>query len=93
LDKVPGDKLDDDRVLFSESHSRYLISFDKNNLSKIEDILKNNKVSFNQIGQFGGEKIQFKNSTDSIVDLNVESTHKTWLHSLPNLVLHGKKTS
>jgi phosphoribosylformylglycinamidine synthase len=93
LDKVPGDKLDDDRVLFSESHSRYLISFDKNNLSKIEDILKNNKVSFNQIGQFGGEKIQFKNGTNTIVDLNVESTHKTWLHSLPNLVLHGKKTS
>jgi phosphoribosylformylglycinamidine synthase len=93
LDKVPGDKLDDDRILFSESHSRYLISFDKNNLSKIVDILKNNKVSFNQIGQFGGEKIQFKNGTNTIVDLNVESTRKTWLNSLPNLVLHGKKTS
>ena len=92
LDKVPGEKLDVDRVLFSESHSRYLISFDKKNLSSIENILNENKVSFNNIGQFGGEQIQFNNDSKSIIDLNVEKTHKTWLHSLPNLVLHGKKT-
>ncbi|MGV7226548.1 MAG: phosphoribosylformylglycinamidine synthase subunit PurL [Nitrosopumilus sp.] len=92
LDVVPGDKLDVDRTLFSESHSRYLISFDKKNLSNIEDILKNNNVSFNQIGQFGGEKILFRNDSKPIVDLNVEKTCEIWLHSLPNLVLHGKKT-
>ena len=92
LDKVPGDKLDVDRILFSESHSRYLISFDKKNLSKIDDILKENKVSFNQIGQFGGEKIQFNNDSKSIIDVDVEKSHKIWLHSLSNLVLHGKKT-
>jgi len=92
LDKVPGDKLDVDRILFSESHSRYLISFDKKNLSKIEDLLKENKVSFKQIGQFGGEKIQFNNDSKSIIDVDVEKSHKIWLHSLSNLVLHGKKT-
>ena len=91
LDKVPGEKLDVDRVLFSESHSRYLISFDNANLSKIESILKNNQVSFNHIGQFGGETIQFNNDSQSIINLDVEKTHKIWLHALPNLVLHGKK--
>ena len=93
LDKVPGEKLDVDRILFSESHSRYLISFDKKNLSKIQSILKKNKVSFNQIGQFTGEKIKFVNGSKSIIDLDVEKSKKSWLHSLPNLVLHGKKTA
>jgi len=93
LDKVPGEKLDVDRILFSESHSRYLLSFDKKNLSKIEDILKKNNVSFNQIGQFGGEKIQFVNGSESIIDIDLKKAHDTWLHALPNLVLHGKKTA
>ncbi len=92
LDKVPGEKLDVDRILFSESHSRYLLSFDKKNLQKIEDILRKNKVSFKQLGQFGGEQIQFTNASKSIIDLNVQKIHKIWLHALPNLVLHGKKT-
>jgi len=93
LDAVPGEKLDVDRILFSESHSRYLISFDKKNLSELESILKKNNVSYNQIGQFGGEKIQFNNGSESIIDLSVEKAHETWLHALPNLVLHGKKTA
>ena len=91
LDDIPGEKLDIDRVLFSESHSRYLISFDKTNLSTIEDILKENKVSFKQIGHFGGDVIQFSNDSKPVITLDVEKTHKIWLHALPNLVLHGKK--
>ena len=93
LDKVPGEKLDVDRILFSESHSRYLLSFDKKNLSEIEDVLKKNKVSFKQIGEFGGEKIQFTNDSKLIIDLDLKKTHEIWLHALPNLILHGKKFS
>jgi phosphoribosylformylglycinamidine synthase len=92
LDKIPGDKLDVDRILFSESHSRYLLSFDKKNLSKIEELLKKNKVSFKQIGQFGDEKIQFIYGSKSIINLDLEKTRRIWLHALPNLVLHGKKS-
>ncbi len=92
LDKVPGEKLDVDRILFSESHSRYLLSFDEKNLSGIESLLKTNKVSFKQIGQFSGEQIQFTNASKLIIDLNVQNVHKIWLHALPDLVLHGKKT-
>ncbi|MGY5140594.1 MAG: phosphoribosylformylglycinamidine synthase subunit PurL [Candidatus Nitrosopumilus sp. Bin_571-38] len=92
LDKVPGEKLDVDRILFSESHSRYLLSFDEKNLSDIESLLKTNKVSFKQIGQFGGEQIQFTDTSKLIIDLNVQKIREIWLHALPNLVLHGKKT-
>ena len=93
LDRVPGEKLDVDRILFSESHSRYLLSFDKKNISMIEDILKKNKVSFRQIGQFGGGQIQFENDSKLIIDLDLKKAHESWLHALPNLVLHGKKTA
>ncbi|WP_371504899.1 phosphoribosylformylglycinamidine synthase subunit PurL [Nitrosopumilus adriaticus] len=89
LEKVPGEKLDVARILFSESHSRYLLSFDKKNLKKLEDLLKKNKVSFKVIGKFGGDRIQFVNGVTSVVNLRVDKAQKTWLNSLGDLVLHG----
>ena len=89
LENVPGEKLDIDRILFSESHSRYLLILDKKNLKKLEIILKKNKVSFNLIGKFTGDKIQFTKGTKSIIDLRVDMAQKTWINSLKDLVLHG----
>jgi len=89
LETVPGEKLGVDRILFSESHSRYLLAFDKKNLKKLEDLLKKNKVSFKLIGQFGGDKIRFVSGTKPIIDLRVDKAQKTWLNSLRDLVLHG----
>ena len=86
LEIIPGEKLDIDRILFSESHSRYLLAFDKKNLKNLESLLKKNKVSFKLIGRFGGDKIQFVSGTKSIVDLRVDKTQKTWLNSLKNLL-------
>jgi phosphoribosylformylglycinamidine synthase len=89
LDKVPGERLSDDRILFSESHSRYLLVVDSKNIKKIETILKKNKVSFGIIGKFGGDKIQFKNKNKPIIDLRVDKAHKTWVNSLGDLISHG----
>jgi phosphoribosylformylglycinamidine synthase len=89
LEHVPSEKLDVDRILFSESHSRYLLVLDKKNLKKLEIILKKNKVSFKLLGQFTGDKIQFTKGTKSIIDLRVDMAQKTWINSLKDLVLHG----
>jgi phosphoribosylformylglycinamidine synthase len=89
LENVPGEKLDVDRILFSESHSRYLLTLDKKNLKKLEIMLKKNKVSFKLVGKFGGDKIQFSNGSKSVIDLRVDKARKTWLNSLKDLVLHG----
>ncbi len=89
LENVPGEKLDVGRILFSESHSRYLLILDKKNLKKLEIILKKNKVSFKLIGKFMGNKIQFTKGTKSIIDLRVDMALKTWINSLRDLVLHG----
>ncbi|MEK0319507.1 MAG: phosphoribosylformylglycinamidine synthase subunit PurL [Nitrosopumilus sp.] len=89
LESVPGEKLDVDRILFSESHSRYLLTLEKKNLKKLETILKKNKVSFKLIGKFLGDRIQFTKGTKSIIDLRVDMAQKTWINSLKDLVLHG----
>ena len=89
LEKIPGDLLDVDRILFSESHSRYLLTVDKKNIKKLENILKRNKVSFQLIGQFKGEKIQFTKGTKSVINLRVDKAQKTWLNSLRDLILYG----
>ncbi len=89
LDKVPGPKLDADRILFSESHSRYLLVLQKKNLKKLEEILKKSHVSYHMIGVFGDENIRFNLDRKSIIDLRVDKAQKTWSNSLRELVVHG----
>jgi phosphoribosylformylglycinamidine (FGAM) synthase-like enzyme len=89
LEKVPNEKLPVDRILFSESHSRYLLTIEKKNLKAIENLLKDNDILFKCIGQFGGDDIQFTSKAKPIIDLRVDKTQKTWLNSLRNLVLNG----
>ena len=91
FEKTPSDKkMDVDRLLFSESHSRYLLACDEKNLTKIKKILEKDRTSFAVIGKFTGDSIQFSNKKlGSVVDLRVDKAQKTWLNSLRDLVLHG----
>ena len=86
LDKIPGEKIDVDRILFSESHSRYLLVVEKKNLKKLEKSLK---VSYGIIGTFGGDSIVFSNKKEPIINISVNKAEKTWLNSLSDLVLHS----
>ena len=88
LEKVPGPKLDVDRVLFSESHSRYLLVLEKKNLKKLEELSKKSKASYKMIGVFGGENIRFNKENKHVIDLRVDKAQKTWFNSLRELV-HG----
>jgi len=89
LEKVPGEKLNVDRILYSESHSRYLLVLEKKNLVELEIILKKNQVSFKTIGKFGGKKIQFCKGKKSIIDLSVDKAYQVWINSLKELIVHG----
>jgi phosphoribosylformylglycinamidine synthase len=89
LDKIPGEKLDSDKILFSESHSRYLITFENNNLQKLEETLKKHDVSYSLIGQFTGDSICFTGDSKPIIDLSVDKAQKTWFNSLKDMVLHA----
>ncbi|WP_428326850.1 phosphoribosylformylglycinamidine synthase subunit PurL [Nitrosopumilus sp.] len=89
LDKIPGKKLLIDKILFSESHSRYLLTVNKKNLKKLESILQKHKVSFKQIAKFEGTKIKFNDSKKSVINLDVNKAQKIWLNSLSDLVLRN----
>ncbi len=89
LDKVPHKTQEPERVLFSESHSRYLLVLKQKNLSKVKSIMKKNKVSFGVIGKFSGKKIQFNKEKKSLADVSVDKAEKIWLNSLREMVLVG----
>ena len=89
LDKVPGESLSTDKILFSESHSRYLLTIDKNHLDNLKTILEKNHASFEIIGKFGGNSILFSNDSKLVIDLMVDKTHKIWLNSLEELIMHA----
>ena len=89
LEDVPGEKLDVDRIMFSESHSRYLLVLKKENLKKLEKIIKKNKVSYGIIGTFSGKQIRFSIKSEDIVDLRVDKAQNRWINSLKELVVHG----
>ena len=89
LEKVPSDKLENDELLFSESHSRYLIAVKKKDLNKVKDLLSKKKLAYSAIGNFGGAKIQFKKNSTNVVNLSVDKARRNWFNSLEELVIHG----
>lgn len=89
LDKILGEKISHDRLLFSESHSRYLLVAQKQKLTKIKKVLSQSNVFYDVIGSFEGDQIQFMADSASVVDLSVDKVQKRWVRSLEDLVLHG----
>ena len=89
VENISNQQLESDEILFSEGHSRYLLTFDKKNLEKLEELLKKNNVTFQIIGKFGGESIQFTDDSKSLIDLSVDKAHKTWISSLKEMVMHA----
>jgi phosphoribosylformylglycinamidine synthase II len=89
LEKIPSEKLTLDELLFSESHSRFLVVFNKKNLKTIESILQKAGVTYGIIGKFRGADIEFKKKTTSICRVRVDKAEDRWLNSLGLLVTHG----
>ena len=85
---VPHDVMYMDRILFSESHSRYLLAVGEDSLEEIRETLEGSGVRFGQIGRFEGESILFRGKDDT-VNLRVDKAREVWLNSLKSLVLHG----
>ncbi|MGQ0771880.1 MAG: phosphoribosylformylglycinamidine synthase subunit PurL [Nitrososphaerota archaeon] len=89
LENIPQQKQSPDKILFSESHSRYLITVEKSNLDFVVSALKKNKVNFGLIGKFEGNQITFSKNNKPIAKLRVDKAHDKWFNSLRELVLHG----
>ena len=60
LNEIPGPQLATDVLLFSESHSRYILAVPDANKHVIEDRLLELDVKYGIIGEFGGNTIEFE---------------------------------
>ncbi|MFQ5572645.1 MAG: phosphoribosylformylglycinamidine synthase subunit PurL, partial [Nitrosopumilaceae archaeon] len=89
LEKVPGRKLSADRILFSESHSRYLLVIERKNLKQIQSFLERKAITYDVIGKFTGDQIIFQKNSSNVIKLSVDKAQKSWMRSLGELVVHG----
>ncbi|MGI0047822.1 MAG: phosphoribosylformylglycinamidine synthase subunit PurL [Nitrosotalea sp.] len=89
LDKVPSEKLRDDELLFSESHSRFLLVVDPSKIKSVKSLLEKRKVTHEIIGKFSGQNISFKNKNKMVASVRVDKAQEKWLNSLGLLVSHG----
>jgi phosphoribosylformylglycinamidine synthase len=89
LEKIPQEKLDYTKLLFSESHSRYLLVVDKSKLNSVLSILKKKNVASSHIGTFQGNEILFSDNKKPVAKLRVDKAHEKWFNSLRDLVLHA----
>lgn len=84
LEKIPGKLLSEEKILFSESHSRYLVVLQKDALKDAQKILDN--TSHSVIGHFESNSIVFMNKKNIIVDLRVDKAYDKWVRSLGEMV-------
>ncbi|HIH68891.1 MAG TPA: phosphoribosylformylglycinamidine synthase subunit PurL, partial [Candidatus Nitrosotenuis sp.] len=89
LDNTSDQKLDPAKLLFSESHSRYLLVVEKNNTKVVLSKLQKFKVPHSQIGVFGGNDMVFSFNKKPIAKVRVDKAHENWFNSLRDLVLHA----
>ena len=81
--------LSSEKMLFSESHSRYLLVVDKNNLDEIKSLLSNHNCSFSELGIFSGDQIIFKSNSEPVLELRVDKAENNYLNSLGKIIQNG----
>ncbi|MEM3064814.1 MAG: phosphoribosylformylglycinamidine synthase subunit PurL [Candidatus Nitrosotenuis sp.] len=89
LENIPRERMPDDKIMFSESHSRYVLVIEESHLESVSSMLKKNQVEFGLIGKFHGNNIVFTNENKEVAKLRVDKAHDKWFNSLRELVLHG----
>lgn len=89
LDKIPSEKLTTDELLFSESHSRYMLIVSPKDLKKVKSILEQREIAHALVGKFSGRNIAFKDRPKIVASIRVDKAQEKWLNSLELLVSHG----
>ena len=90
ITKVPAEKtLDSEKLLFSETHSRYLLTVSLENINKVKEILSKNKNSFGVLGQFTSDQIVVKYKTKSLIKINVDKAQRKYFNALKEILDNG----
>ena len=89
IEKIPSEKLHLDELLFSETHSRFLLVLNPKDEKKVIPLLAKKGIPHGMIGKFSGHDIQFKEKGKTVTCVRVDKAQEKWLNSLEGLVTHG----
>ena len=90
LDKMPNTaNIDSERLLFSESHSRYLLLVNKKNIQIVKEYLTKKKTPFGILGKFSGDRIKIKHKSKYITNYSVSVAEKKYFNTLEDLLNNG----
>jgi len=90
IEKIPCEEnLSSEKILFSESHSRYLLVIDKKNIEEINHILSKKKITFAVLGKFSGDQINIKHKSKNLVKFRIDLAQKRYFNGLEDLLKHG----
>jgi len=89
IDLTNASELSPEKILFSESHSRYILVIEKSNLDSVTNILSENNCSFSELGMFTGDQIIFKSNSKPILELRVDKAENNYLNSLEKIIQNG----
>ena len=90
IEKIPCEKnLSSEKILFSESHSRYLLVIDKKNIEEVNHILSKKKITFAVLGKFSGDQINIKHESKNLVKFRIDLAQKRYFNGLEDLLKHG----
>jgi len=90
IEKIPCEEnLSSEKILFSESHSRYLLVIDKKNIEEVNHILSKKKTTFAVLGKFSGDQINIKHKSKNLVKFRIDLAQKRYFNGLEGLLKHG----
>jgi len=90
IEKIPCEEnLSFEKILFSESHSRYLLVIDKKNIKEVNHILSKKKITFAVLGKFSGDQINIKHKSKNLVKFRIDLAQKRYFNGLEDLLKHG----
>ncbi len=88
LSKVPNECSRIDDLLFSESHSRFIVSVENSKLTKIAGMLESSNVPYGIIGKVQGSSIILSNN-GTVINIRVDKAEEVWVNTIEGLVEHG----
>jgi len=94
LARIPNTCSRLDNLIFSESHSRFLIAVSKDNLSRVEDTLSkysngNNGIHYSVIGYFNSSDSIVLEHGSSTIGLSLDKAIDAYSSSIPRLMDHA----
>ncbi|MGH9933583.1 MAG: phosphoribosylformylglycinamidine synthase subunit PurL [Nitrososphaerales archaeon] len=86
--KIPNECSRIDDLLFSESHSRFILSVESDKLGRVTDMLESKNVTYGIMGKAQGNSITFSKN-GSIANVSVDKAEDSWVRMIEGVVEHG----